>query len=433
MIQRRTRTSGGDCYAGAHPDYRYKVRVVTETAWHSLFVHHMFRRPTPAEHADFQPDYVILNAPNFNAVPEIDGTRSSTFIIPDFHRRLVLIGGTSYAGEIKKSVFTLLNYLYPLRGVLPMHCSANVGPGDDVALFFGLSATGKTTLSADPGRKLVGDDEHGWSDQGIFNFEAGCYAKTIRLSAEHEPEIYGTTRRFGTILENVGIDAQTRVIDLDDETLTENTRGAYPLSYIPRAVETGVAGHPRTILFLTCDAFGIMPPIARLDEQQTMYHFLAGYTAKVAGTESGIVEPQATFSTCFGAPFMVRYPSEYAGLLRRKIREHGSRCWLVNTGWSGGPYGEGKRMPIQYTRALVNAAIEGRLDDVPTRPDPVFGFQVPERADGIPQEILDPRRTWSDPAAYDRKARELAELFTENYKQFTGDIAREVAAAGPKV
>jgi phosphoenolpyruvate carboxykinase (ATP) len=313
-----------------------------------------------------------------------------------------------------------------------MHCSANVGPAGDVALYFGLSGTGKTTLSADPGRELIGDDEHGWSDNGVFNFEGGCYAKMIRLSPESEPEIYATVSRFGTVLENVVIDPETHAIDLADESLTENTRGAYPLSSIPRAVEAGLGGHPSTILFLTCDAFGIMPPIARLDETQTMYHFLAGYTAKVAGTEKGIVEPQATFSTCFGAPFMARMPESYADLLRKRIRAHGSRCWLVNTGWSGGPYGVGSRMPIKYTRALVNAAIDGKLDGVPTRPDPIFGFQVPERVEGIPAEIMDPRRTWKDPAAFDAKARELATLFTENFKLFTGPIAREVAPAGPK-
>lgn len=424
-----------DCYAGAHPDHRVNLRVITETAWHSLFARNMFIHVPPDELEDFAPDYTIINVPNFHARPDVDGTRSETFIIVHFAKKLILIGGTSYAGEIKKSVFTLLNFLLPTKGVMPMHCSANRGVEGDTALFFGLSGTGKTTLSADPHRQLIGDDEHGWAPDGIFNFEGGCYAKVIRLSKESEPEIYETTRRFGTILENVGFsDPQRRRLDLDDESLTENTRAAYPLSYIPNALGAGVYAHPKNILMLACDAFGVLPPIARLTSEQAMYHFLSGYTAKVAGTEKGLgKEPQATFSTCFGAPFMVHHPTDYATLLQKYVFENKTHCWLVNTGWSGGAFGEGSRMKIGYTRSLVNFALGGQLTDIPTRVDPFFGFDVPKEVPGIPKEILDPRRTWKDPSAYDVKARELAGRFIENFKQFSGEVADSVAQFGPRI
>lgn len=421
-----------DCYAGYDPKYRLPIRVITETAWHNLFARNMFIQAEPEELVDHVPEFTIVHVPNFQAIPEIDGTHSEAFIVLNLSRKLVLIGGTSYGGEIKKSIFTVLNYLLPLENVLSMHCSANVGPDGDVALFFGLSGTGKTTLSADPDRRLIGDDEHGWSSTGVFNFEGGCYAKVIKLSAESEPEIYATTKRFGTILENVGIDSITRRLDLDDGSLTENTRAAYPLRHIPNALRESAAGHPANIIMLTADAFGIMPPIARLTPEQAMYHFISGYTAKVAGTETGITEPQATFSACFGAPFMVLHPSRYAELLAQKIRKHHAACWLVNTGWTGGPYGVGERMKIKYTRALLNAALDGSLDKATFEQDPVFGVQVPTSCRGVPEKILKPKNTWADPRAYDSKAEHLARLFAENFREFEDQVPGEVKAAGPQ-
>ena len=420
-----------DCFGGHDPKYRLPVRVINETAWHNLFARIMFIQAEPKELATHVPEFTILHVPNFHAIPEMDGTNSEAFILLSLSRKLVLIGGTQYGGEIKKSIFTVLNYLLPQENVLSMHCSANVGPDNDVALFFGLSGTGKTTLSADPNRRLIGDDEHGWSAGGVFNFEGGCYAKVIRLSQESEPEIYATTRRFGTILENVGFDHITRRLDLDDDSLTENTRAAYPLSHIPNVLREGMAGHPKNVVMLTADAFGVLPPISRLTPEQSMYHFISGYTAKVAGTEAGVTEPQATFSACFGAPFMVLHPSRYAELLADKIRRHDVNCWLVNTGWTGGPYGVGQRMEIKYTRALLNAALDGRLKRAQYETDPVFGVEVPASCPGVPEEVLNPRNTWSDKEAYDAKARHLAQLFAENFKQFEDQAPPEVKAAGP--
>ena len=421
-----------DCFAGADPAYRLPIRVVTEYAWHSLFSRNMFIQATPQELAVHEPQFTVLDVPNFHSDPEVDGTHSSVFIILNLARRLVLIGGTQYAGEIKKSVFTLLNYLLPQQRVLSMHASVNVGPQADPAVFFGLSGTGKTTLSADPERTLIGDDEHGWSDHGVFNFEGGCYAKVIRLSRTAEPEIYETTRRFGTVLENVAIDPVARRLDLNDASLTENTRAAYPISHIPNADRTGRAGHPRTIIMLTADAFGVLPPISRLTPAQAMYHFLSGYTAKVAGTERGVTEPQATFSTCFGAPFMVLPPVTYANLLGEKVAQHGVSVWLVNTGWTGGPYGVGQRMSIAYTRAMVRAVLDGALEGVPTTSDPIFGLAVPTACPDVPAEVLNPRNTWADQAAYDRQALDLAQRFAKNFEQFAADVSPEVLAAGPK-
>jgi phosphoenolpyruvate carboxykinase (ATP) len=421
-----------DCFAGTDPQYQIPVRVITESAWHSLFARNMFIQPQPEQHADFVPEFTIINTPRFHAVPSMDGTNSEVYIIVHFGQKVVIIGGSSYAGEIKKSVFTILNYLLPLEHVLSMHCSANVGQAGDVALFFGLSGTGKTTLSADPRRHLIGDDEHGWSDRGIFNFEGGCYAKVIRLSPEAEPEIYQTTRRFGTILENVAIDTGTRSIDLNDDTLTENTRAAYPITHIPNIVRSGMDGHPDNIIFLTADAFGVMPPISKLTPQQAMYHFLAGYTAKVAGTEKGVVEPQATFSTCFGAPFMALHATVYARLLGEKIEKHGVKCWLVNTGWTGGPYGVGNRMQIANTRAMVNAALSGELEDAGFQPDPVFGVHVPAACCDVPDEVLRPRKTWQDKEAYDQQARKLAGMFVDYFRQFEDTVAEDIRAAGPR-
>ncbi len=421
-----------DCYAGADPDYRLPVRVITEKAWHSLFAHNMFIRPEWEALGEFVPEFTVLHAPNFHAIPEVDGTRSEAFVIIHFGKKLVLIGGTAYAGEIKKSIFTALNYLLPQRDVLSMHCSANYGKDeDDVALFFGLSGTGKTTLSATADRTLIGDDEHGWSEGGVFNFEGGCYAKVIRLSAEAEPEIYETTRRFGTILENVAYNRATGRVDLDDDSLTENTRAAYSITIIPNADAKGLAGHPNHIIFLTADAFGVLPPIARLTPEQAMYHFLSGYTAKVAGTEAGVTEPQATFSACFGAPFMALSPTVYADLLGKKIAQHGARVWLVNTGWTGGPYGEGQRMSIAHTRATIRAALAGKLDGVETRQDPNFGVAVPMSCPDVPTEVLDPRGTWKDADAYDAQARQLCKMFADNFKQFADQVGEEVRAAGP--
>jgi len=424
-----------DCYIGADEEYRVPVRVITEYAWHSLFARNMFIQ-MPREHEvikHFKPHFTVIQCPNFHADPDEDGTRSGTFVTLNLSEKLILIGGTSYGGEIKKSIFSAMNFMLPGRHVLSMHCSANVSKEDpdNVAIFFGLSGTGKTTLSADPNRLLIGDDEHGWSDNGIFNFEGGCYAKVIKLSKESEPEIYECTRRFGTILENVIINSATRRIDLDDESLTENTRASYPLTHLPNIVKSKQAGHPRTIIMLTADAFGVLPPIARLTPEQAMYHFISGYTAKVAGTERGITEPVATFSACFGAPFMVRHPSVYAKLLAEKIKKHGSTCWLVNTGWTGGPYGTGSRMEIKHTRALLNAALSEKLDTAPVRTDPVFGFHIPTEAPRVPAEILDPRQTWPDSAAYDAQARKLAGLFHKNFEQFKDNVTDEVLAAGP--
>lgn len=420
-----------DCFAGADAPYRLPIRVITETAWHSLFARDMFIQAASTQLATHVPECTVIAAPHFHAIPEVDGTRSEVFIVIHFGRRLVLIGGTQYAGEIKKAVFTVLNYLLPQRQVLSMHCSANIGSGGDVAIFFGLSGTGKTTLSADSTRTLIGDDEHGWSDRGVFNFEGGCYAKVIRLSPTAEPEIYETTRRFGTILENVAIDSATGRLNLDDDSLTENTRAAYPLSHIPNARRDGLGGHPANIIMLTADAFGVLPPIARLTPAQAMYYFLSGYTAKVAGTEKGVTEPQATFSACFGAPFMALDPTVYAGLLGEKIASHDAGVWLVNTGWSGGPYGVGARMKIAYTRAMVRAALSGALGRVAMVPDPVFGIAVPAACPDVPAEILSPRLTWADGAAYDAQARKLAAMFTENFEAFARQAPIDVRAAGP--
>jgi phosphoenolpyruvate carboxykinase (ATP) len=422
-----------DCFAGFDPGYRLPIRIITETAWHSLFSRTMFIRATDAELPDHVPSFTVLHVPNFQAIPEIDGTNSEAFILVNLRKKLVLIGGTSYAGEIKKSMFTVLNYLLPQENVMSMHCSANVGDGGDVAIFFGLSGTGKTTLSAVVDRKLIGDDEHGWSSSGVFNFEGGCYAKVIRLSPESEPEIYETTRRFGTILENVAYDPITRRLNLDDDSLTENTRAAYPLTHIPNALRESMAGHPKNIFMLTADAFGVLPPIAKLTPEQAMYHFVSGYTAKVAGTEAGVTEPQATFSACFGAPFMVLHPYRYAEILADKIKRHNVNCWLVNTGWSGGPYGVGQRMAIRHTRALLNAALSGTLSGVQYQKDPVFGLQVPQSCEGVPSEVLNPRQTWRDKSAYDQKARDLAGRFKKNLEQFGDTIPAELRKAGPIV
>ena len=419
-----------DLYGGADPEYRLPVRVISPGAWHSLFARNMFIRPPAADLADFEPAFTILHAPDFKAIPELDGIRSETFILVNFASRLVLIGGTRYAGEIKKSVFGYLNFVLPTRDVLPMHCSANVGRNGDCAIFFGLSGTGKTTLSADASRTLIGDDEHGWSPKGIFNFEGGCYAKVINLSPTAEPEIYATITRFGTVLENVVLDPITRMPDVDDASLTENTRACYPLDFIPNADQTGLAPHPKNVIMLTCDAFGVMPPIAKLSAEQAMYHFLSGYTAQVAGTEVGLgKEPKAVFSTCFGAPFMPRHPSEYAKMLGERIARYGSDCWLVNTGWSGGAYGVGSRMSIAHTRALLRAALDGSLAGVPMRQDPNFGFLVPENCAEIPANVLDPRRTWSDQRGYDETARSLRGRFESNFKEFEPYVDSEVKRA----
>jgi phosphoenolpyruvate carboxykinase (ATP) len=419
-----------DTFGGANPSYRLPVRIITELAWHSLFARTMFINDL--SQTAHRPEFTIINFPGFQADPQRDGTRSQTFILMDFSQRLVLIGGTSYAGETKKSVFTILNYLLPQRGVMSMHCSANVGDQGDVAIFFGLSGTGKTTLSADPERQLIGDDEHGWSDDGVFNFEGGCYAKVIRLSPEAEPDIYRTTRMFGTILENVVYDPLTREIDLDDPSKTENTRASYPLTSIPNIVPSGYAGHPQNIIMLTADAFGVLPPVARLTPEQAMYHFLSGYTAKVAGTERGVKEPEATFSTCFGAPFMVLHPGVYADLLGKKMEQTNAACWLINTGWSGGPYGVGHRMKISYTRAMIRAILNGSLSGVETKPDPIFGVNVPVSCPEVPKEVLQPRNTWTDKDAYDRQANDLARRFNENFKKYESGVSDEVKAAAPK-
>ena len=421
-----------DTFVGADPKYRLPIRVVNELAWHSLFARTMFISDSGATEPH-KPEFTIINFPSFQADPQRDGTRSPTFILMDFSQRLVLIGGTSYAGETKKSAFTIMNYLLPQRNVMSMHCSANIGAEGDVAIFFGLSGTGKTTLSADPERRLIGDDEHGWSDDGVFNFEGGCYAKVIKLSAEAEPDIYRTTEMFGTILENVVYDETTRRIDLDDARKTENTRASYPLTSINNIVPEGRAGHPRNIIMLTADAFGVLPPVARLSPEQAMYHFLSGYTAKVAGTERGITEPQATFSTCFGAPFMVLHPGVYADLLGKHMAEHNAACWLINTGWSGGPYGVGQRMKIKYTRAMIRAILNGSLAQTATTPDPIFGVNVPVSCPDVPNEVLQPRNTWEDKDAYDASAKDLARRFNENFKKYEAGVSEAVRAVAPKV
>ena len=423
-----------DCYAGADPSYRLSIRIITTQAWQNLFARNLFVQIKDQEELErHAPEFTIISAPDFHAMPELDGTKSEAFIIVNFARKLILIGGTSYAGEIKKSVFTILHYYLPQKEVLSMHCSANEGHDGDTALFFGLSGTGKTSLSADPERKLIGDDEHGWGMGGIFNFEGGCYAKVIRLSPTAEPEIYECTRRFGTILENVGIDLASRRLDLDDDSLTENTRAAYPITHLQNIVRGGMGDHPKHIFMLACDAFGVLPPIARLTPEQAAYHFLSGYTAKVAGTERGMGnEPQVTFSTCFGAPFLALPPEVYAKLFREKIREYKPTCWLVNTGWTGGPFGVGHRMEIAHSRALLNAAMSGKLDDVATYQDPFFGLTVPTTCPGVPDAILYPQKTWADPKAYETSARDLAGRFRENFTKYAANVEPEVLEAEPK-
>ncbi|MET0068301.1 MAG: phosphoenolpyruvate carboxykinase [Candidatus Thiodiazotropha sp.] len=421
-----------DCFAGADANFRLPVRIITENAWHNVFARNVFIQAEPEELGDHVPGFTVIDAPRFHAIPEVDGTRSETFIVVNFSKRLVLIGGTSYAGEIKKSIFSVMNYLMPERNVMPMHCSANIGPDGKSALFFGLSGTGKTTLSADANRTLIGDDEHGWSSDGIFNFEGGCYAKMIKLSPKNEPEIFGTTMRFGTVLENVTMTASSRRLDLDDGSLTENTRGAYHISAIPNATLDGVGGHPDTIIMLTADAFGVLPPVSRLDPAQAMYHFISGYTARVAGTEKGVTEPSPVFSACYGAPFMPLHPQRYAKLLGERINQYKSRVWLINTGWTGGPYGVGERMPIPHTRAMVNAVLDGKLDDVAMRTDPIFGVEVPTEVPDVPAEMLFPRDTWKDQSAYDAQARKLAGMFRENFKKYESEVTPEILAAAPK-
>ena len=426
-----------DVYAGADENYRLPVRVVTELAWHSLFVRNMFILPESLEeYKRFVPKFTIVSVPGFNADPRVDNTNSETFIALSFEKKLAIIGNSAYAGEIKKSVFTILNYLLPLEGVLSMHCSANVNPKDDndVALFFGLSGTGKTTLSADPTRRLIGDDEHGWSDDGVFNFEGGCYAKVVGLSEAAEPDIFATTHMYGTILENVTYDPVTRLIDLDDESVTENTRASYPLEFIPNAVPEKKAGHPKNIIMLTCDASGVMPPIARLSPDQALYQFISGYTAKVGGTEVGMRdEPEITFSACFGAPFMVHHPAKYAELLRNKIERYGATCWLVNTGWVGGPFGVGKRISIRHTRNLLNAALTGSLENVEYYKDPVFGFDVPKSSPDVPSEVLEPWSSWPSRKDYDKRYKDLAMRFMQNFAKFEKGTPGEVISAGPKL
>jgi phosphoenolpyruvate carboxykinase (ATP) len=424
-----------DCYVGSDPTYRMPVRIITEYAWHSLFARNLFI--TPQNQDDYQshvPEFTVIVAPSFRCDPRLDGTRSDTAIIIDFSKQLVLICNSSYAGEIKKSLFTVMNFLLPLRDVLAMHCSANVGADGDVALFFGLSGTGKTTLSADPRRRLIGDDEHGWSDEGVFNFEGGCYAKVIRLSAEHEPEIYATTRRFGTVLENVVQDRTSRKLDLDDDRFTENTRAGYPLDFIPNVVPEGmVNSHPKNVVLLTCDAQGVLPPIARLDPLHAVYHFISGYTSKIAGTEIGLgIEPEIAFSACFGAPFMVHHPFTYADMLRKKMEKHGATCWLVNTGWVGGGWNVGKRISIRHTRNLLNAALEGKLDDVEYRTDTLFGFEVPLSCPDVPQEVLDPSSSWGNQDEYWQRYDALSARYIENFKLYAEGCPAEVAKAGPK-
>ncbi|MEA2520019.1 MAG: phosphoenolpyruvate carboxykinase [Chloroflexota bacterium] len=422
-----------DCFIGAHPAHRRSLRVYTETAWASIFARNLFRRPSADDLGSFAPNFTIIDVPSFQADPATEGTRSGTAILVNLAAMEVIIVGTEYAGEIKKSAFTVMNYLMPDEGILPMHSAANVGADGNSVVFFGLSGTGKTTLSADPLRSLVGDDEHGWGVDGVFNFEGGCYAKTIRLSPMYEPDIFATTRRFGTVLENVDLDPATRQLDLDSERFTENTRGAYPLDYIGNADPTGMAGQPTNIVLLTADAFGVLPPISRLTADQAQYHFISGYTAKLAGTEIGIKEPQATFSACFGAPFMPRHPGEYAAMLAERLARYEVKAWLVNTGWTGGPYGTGKRMDIDHTRSMVRAALDGRLDDVPTVLDPIFGVEIPETCPDVPPEVLQPRATWADGEAYDRQAAALARMFADNFAAYAGGVGESVRQAGPTV
>ncbi len=420
-----------DCFVGADPKHRLPIRIINQYAWHNLFARNMFIEATPEERANHVPEFTVINAPRFHAVPKADGTDSETFIIVNFEKRLILIGGTSYAGETKKSIFSIMNYLMPQKDILPMHCSANIAPNGETALFFGLSGTGKTTLSADKSRVLIGDDEHGWSDDGIFNFEGGCYAKLINLSEEAEPEIYETTRRFGTVLENVAIDAETRRVDLFDNSFTENTRGSYPISHVPNATREGMGGQPKNVIFLSADAFGVLPPIAKLTKEQAMYHFLSGYTAKVAGTERGVTEPQPNFSTCYGAPFMPLHPHRYAELLGQKLDKYNSTVWLINTGWTGGPYGVGERFKIAHTRAMLNAALDGALDNVEFTKDPNFGFLVPQSCPNVPADVLNPRSTWKNPAEYDAQAKKVAGMFVENFKQYADQVTPEILAASP--
>jgi len=417
-------------FAGADKDSQLSIQVINEYAWHNLFAHQLFIRPTKEELASHVADFTVISAPNFKADPAVDGTASETFIIVSLEKKIILIGGTEYAGEMKKSIFGIMNYLLPQQGILSMHCSANVGEAGDVALFFGLSGTGKTTLSADPDRKLIGDDEHGWSDNGVFNIEGGCYAKTINLSAEKEPEIYNAIR-FGSVLENVAVDPETRVCDYDDVSLTENTRVAYPIQYIENIVDPSVAGHPKSIIFLTADAFGVLPPISKLTKEQAMYHFLSGFTSKLAGTERGVTEPEPVFSTCFGSPFLPLPATVYAEMLGQKIDEHGAQVFLVNTGWTGGEYGTGSRMKLSYTRTMVRAAIDGKLNNVETTQDAVFGLHIPTAVEGVPTEVLNPREAWADKAAYDEKAAELAALFNDNFKKFSNVSEAITKLGGP--
>lgn len=421
-----------DAYAGADPDYRLPIRVISEAAYHALFSYNMFRRPSHEELNHLNPEFTVLAAPNFYADPRKDGTRSETFILCSFEKQLILIGGTLYSGEVKKGIFSIMNYLLPHQGVMPMHCSANIDKDNRTAIFFGLSGTGKTTLSADPSKTLIGDDEHGWSDNGIFNFEGGCYAKTIHLSPEGEPMIYSMTQKPGTILENVVLN-ENRIPDFDDSSYTENTRCSYPLDFVPHAAPTGMGGHPSNVIFLTADAFGVLPPISKLTTEQAMFHFISGYTAKVAGTERGITEPQATFSTCFGSPFMPMHPTVYAELLAERIRKHSARVWLVNTGWTGGPYGIGNRMKLSYTRAMLKAALSGALNDIPYQKDKVFGLQIPQTVPEVPSEVLNPRNTWDSKEDYDKKAKELATMFRKNFQKYADQASREIIEAGPLV
>ncbi len=423
-----------DGYAGADAEHRLPIRIITQKAWHSLFARIMFIKPKTIDAMKKHvPEFTVIAVPGFLASPLIDTTRTDTFIIINFREKMALIGGSAYGGEIKKTIFTVLNFLLPYEGVLPMHCSANAGKDGDVAIFFGLSGTGKTTLSADPSRRLIGDDEHGWSDNGVFNFEDGCYAKVIRLSPEAEPQIYACTRRFGTILENVVFDPCSRILDLNDDSITENTRGAYPLEYIDNYLPEKMAGHPRNVIFLTCDASGVMPPISKLTPDQAIYHFISGYTSKIAGTEIGLgIEPEITFSTCFGGPFMVHHPYDYANLLKQKMVRYGAHCWLVNTGWTGGPFGVGKRISIQYTRRLLNAALSGSLLDVEYQKDPVFGFDVPKSCDGVPSDILDPANTWPSRDEYFRKYDALAARFIENFKLMSAECPPHIVESGPR-
>ncbi|MFN2196686.1 MAG: phosphoenolpyruvate carboxykinase (ATP) [Anaerolineales bacterium] len=424
-----------DCYVGADPEYRLPVRIISELAWHSFFARNMFILPQSAEeYKFFVPEFTVLAVPSFQAFPQIDGTRSKTAIALHFGQNLALIANSAYSGEVKKSLFTVMNFLMPNQGVLSMHCSANMNDAGETALFFGLSGTGKTTLSADPDRGLIGDDEHGWSDAGVFNFEGGCYAKVIQLSEDSEPQIYATTHQFGTILENVIFDPTSRVIDLDDDEITENTRASYPLGYIGNAVQAKMGGHPKNIIFLTCDAQGVLPPIAKLNPEQAMYHFISGYTSKVGGTEVGLgEEPEITFSACFGAPFMVHHPIVYADLLKRKMLRYDAACWLVNTGWVGGPYGIGKRISIKYTRALLNAALDGSLDDVEYYTDPIFGFQVPKSCPGVPDNVLYPATAWPSQEKYDQRYLQLASRFINNFRKYSDSCPPEVVLAGPNI